>query len=53
MFAGEDIHRGERIQYIKGNQSRILLKSTKESQTISNRIGQVLDEYEKVHRSVM
>ena len=39
MFAGEDIHRGERIQYIKGKPIKNIVKSTKESQTISNWIG--------------
>lgn len=39
MFAGEDVSRGERIQYIKGKPVRNIIKSKDESEAITNWIG--------------
>lgn len=39
MFAGEDIRRGERIQYIKGKLVRSVTKNARDSKAIQNWIG--------------
>lgn len=39
VFAGEDIHEGNRIQYIKGKRVKNVIKSKEESEAIANWIG--------------
>jgi len=39
IFAGEDIKKGERIQYIKGEKVKNVIKNSKESAAIANWIG--------------
>lgn len=39
IFAGEDIKKGERIQYIKGKRVKNVVKNSRESAAIANWIG--------------
>lgn len=39
IFAGEEIHKGDRIQYIKGERIKNVVKSKEESEAIANWIG--------------
>lgn len=39
IFAGEDIQKGERIQYINGKRTKIVIKNSKQAAAIANWIG--------------